>query len=133
MLSDTALGLSPAARQRIRVGYQMIDATDAQAQPLKNELQRFGARQPACRALVALPVPPETLLWSWGESNPRPPSGRRPRYDHSRDLRLYGCRTAGSVGPARGPPPGLSLGSAVFSRRQRSFPPSTTASVARLR
>lgn len=30
----------------------MIDATDAEAQPLKRDLQRFGARQPACRALV---------------------------------------------------------------------------------
>ena len=30
----------------------MIDATDLEAQPLKRELQRFGARQPACRALV---------------------------------------------------------------------------------
>jgi hypothetical protein len=62
--------------------------------------------------------------WSWGESNPRPSSGCRPRYDHSRELRLYGCRTAGSVGPAGGPPPGLSLRPAVFptvsglSRRQ---------------
>jgi hypothetical protein len=31
----------------------MIDATDAEALPLKKELQRFGARQPACRALIA--------------------------------------------------------------------------------
>jgi transposase len=30
----------------------MIDATDAEAQPLKKDLQRFGAKQPACRALV---------------------------------------------------------------------------------
>ena len=30
----------------------MIDATDAEALPLKRDLQRFGARQPACRALV---------------------------------------------------------------------------------
>jgi transposase len=30
----------------------MIDATDAEALPLKKDLQRFGARQPACRALV---------------------------------------------------------------------------------
>jgi transposase len=29
-----------------------IDATDVEAQPLKKELQRFGARQPACRALA---------------------------------------------------------------------------------
>ncbi len=44
--------LSPAGRQRIRVGYQMIDATDAEAIPLKRDLQRFGGRQPACRALA---------------------------------------------------------------------------------
>ena len=30
----------------------MIDATDAQALPLKAELQSFGRRQPACKALV---------------------------------------------------------------------------------
>jgi transposase len=52
MLADTDLLLSPAGRQRITVGYRMIDATDAEAEPLKKELQRFGARQPACRALI---------------------------------------------------------------------------------
>jgi transposase len=52
MLADESLSLSPAGRQRITVGYRMIDATDAEAQPLKKDLQRFGARQPACRALV---------------------------------------------------------------------------------
>jgi transposase len=30
----------------------MIDATDAEALPLKEQLTRFGMRQPACRALV---------------------------------------------------------------------------------
>ena len=30
----------------------MIDATNAQALPLRAELSRFGTRQPACRALV---------------------------------------------------------------------------------
>jgi transposase len=44
--------LTPAARQRIRVGYTMIDAADAEALPLKQQLQRFGTRQAACRALV---------------------------------------------------------------------------------
>lgn len=52
MLADADVQLSPAGRQRITVGYRMIDATDAEALPLKKELQRFGARQPACRALV---------------------------------------------------------------------------------
>jgi transposase len=46
------LQLSPAGRERIEAGYRMIDATDLEAQPLKRDLQRFGARQPACRALV---------------------------------------------------------------------------------
>src|SRR5918994_7851373 len=44
--------LTPAARQRVGVGYTMIDASDAEASPLKEQLQRFGMRQPACRALV---------------------------------------------------------------------------------
>ena len=52
MLADESLSLSRAGRQRITVGYRMIHATDAEAQPLKKDLQRFGARQPACRALV---------------------------------------------------------------------------------
>ena len=52
MLADDALELSPAARERIEAGYRMIDATDLEAQPLKRQLQRFGTRQPACRALV---------------------------------------------------------------------------------
>ncbi len=52
MLADDNLGVSPAARERIDVGYKMIDAADAQALPLKHALQRFGTRQPACRALV---------------------------------------------------------------------------------
>jgi transposase len=52
VLTDPALAISPAARQRIVVGYRMIDATDAEARPLKWELTRFGQRQAACRALV---------------------------------------------------------------------------------
>ena len=53
MLADDNLCLSPAGRERIAVGYRMIEATDAQALPLKHELQRFGSKQPACKALVA--------------------------------------------------------------------------------
>jgi transposase len=51
-LAEPDLQLSPAGRQRITVGYRMIDATDAEAQPLKRDLQRFGVKQPACKALV---------------------------------------------------------------------------------
>jgi transposase len=51
-LAGNDVALSTAARQRIRVGYAMIDATDAEALVLKEQLTRFGMRQPACRALV---------------------------------------------------------------------------------
>ena len=51
-LAGDDVTLTPAARQRVRVGYRMIDASDAEASPLKEQLQRFGMRQPACRALV---------------------------------------------------------------------------------
>jgi transposase len=51
-LATDEVELSEAARQRITTGYRMIDATDGEAKPLKRELQRFGERQPACRALV---------------------------------------------------------------------------------
>jgi transposase len=51
-LSGDEPTLTPAAQQRIRVGYAMIDAGDAEASPLKAQLQRFGKRQPACQALV---------------------------------------------------------------------------------
>ena len=51
-LMGDEVGLSPAGHQRIRVGYAMLEASDAEAQPLKRDLQRFGHRQPACRALV---------------------------------------------------------------------------------
>jgi transposase len=52
MLASKDIVLTEAARQRIRVGYTMIDATDAEALPLKDQLTRFGMRQPACRVLV---------------------------------------------------------------------------------
>jgi len=46
------LELSPAARQRIAVGYRMIDAITVESRPLKADLQRFGRHQPGCGALV---------------------------------------------------------------------------------
>lgn len=52
MVADASLGLSAAARERVEVAYRMIDATDAQALPLKRDLVWFGEHQPACKALV---------------------------------------------------------------------------------
>ena len=51
-LPSDEVDLTPAGRQRVRVGYSMLEATDVEAQLLKRDLQRFGHRQPACRALV---------------------------------------------------------------------------------
>jgi transposase len=51
-LATDQVELSGAARQRIAAGYRMIDATDAEAQPLTRDLQRFVTKQPACRALA---------------------------------------------------------------------------------
>lgn len=53
VLDDPQVELSPAARQRITVGYQMIDATNAQLDPLRAQLRRFASHQPACAALIA--------------------------------------------------------------------------------
>jgi transposase len=52
LLSNTDLEVSPAARQRIRVGYRMIDAIEAEAEALRDQVTRFGRRQKACRALI---------------------------------------------------------------------------------
>jgi transposase len=52
LLASDTVELSRAGQQRVNVGYRMIEATDAEAQPLKHELQRFGQRQPGCRALI---------------------------------------------------------------------------------
>jgi transposase len=52
-LGGATLELSAAARQRLATAYCMIDALDAQAQPLKKQLTVFGTHQPACRTLAA--------------------------------------------------------------------------------
>lgn len=52
-LAGDTVQLTEAARQRIAVGYHMIDATQTVLSPLRAELQRFGRRQPACKALAA--------------------------------------------------------------------------------
>lgn len=41
-----------AATERIEIALRMIEACEAQARPLKNELRRFSRRDPACRALM---------------------------------------------------------------------------------
>jgi transposase len=52
LLSSAEVQLSPAARQRIAIGYRMIDALHSEATALRDEVTRFARRQPACRALM---------------------------------------------------------------------------------
>lgn len=61
--------LSPAGRQRISVGYKMIAAIENELVELRGQLQRFSARQPACRALCQshFGVGPLTAVVSWAE------------------------------------------------------------------
>ena len=56
LLEDDGLEISPAGRQRVLTAYRMIDAITIESRPLKADLQRFGRRQPGCRALVEQPV-----------------------------------------------------------------------------
>jgi transposase len=47
-----ALELPDAARERIEVSLQMIEALDRQLAPLEQSLRRLARRQPGCRALM---------------------------------------------------------------------------------
>lgn len=69
LLGDPSAELSEAARQRITVGYAMLDAADAQLAPLKDQLTRFAAHQPACKALTGahFGVGPLTSVAVWSE------------------------------------------------------------------
>ena len=51
-MSGADVRLSTAARQRIVVGYRMIDAVHSEAEALRDQVSRFGRKQKACRALI---------------------------------------------------------------------------------
>src|SRR4051794_479843 len=48
----TELGLPAAAREQVTVALAVIDALDAQSEPLTRELRAYARRQPGCRALM---------------------------------------------------------------------------------
>ena len=68
-LASDEVQLSEAARQRIAVGYRVIDAIEAEVVPLRRQLCRFSSRQPACRALAEAHygVGPLTAVIAWAE------------------------------------------------------------------
>ena len=69
LLEDPNVELSAAARQRLAVGYRMLDNAHAQLEPLRLQLAHFATRQPACRTLIAdhYGVGPITSLAVWTE------------------------------------------------------------------
>jgi transposase len=68
-LAGETVELSAAGRQRIAAGYQMLDATDAVLIPLRQQIDQFGRRQPACKLLVAshYGIGPLTAVVVWAE------------------------------------------------------------------
>jgi transposase len=68
-LAGDTVQLTPAARQRVAAGYHMIDATQIVLVPLRADIERFGRRQPACKALVAAHygIGPLTAVVAWAE------------------------------------------------------------------
>ncbi|MGH9226798.1 MAG: IS110 family transposase [Acidimicrobiales bacterium] len=68
-LAGDAVQLTAAARERVAAGYHVLDATDAVLLPLRNQLERFGRRQPACKTLVAAHygIGPLTAVVVWAE------------------------------------------------------------------
>lgn len=61
--------LSAAGRQRVEVGYRMIEATNAEIAPLRRDLECFARRQPACRSLIDTHdgIGPITSVALWAE------------------------------------------------------------------
>ncbi len=68
-LASDEVQLSEAARQRIAVGYRVVDAIEAEVVPLRRQLCRFSSRQAACRALAEAHygVGPLTAVIAWTE------------------------------------------------------------------
>ena len=100
------------------------------ASGVSSDVGRVQRRRSTPGAPRAGPRPGSRHGWSWRESNPRPRSGDRTRYDHSRAMWLTGATLPGQLGLR--PPPGLSPGSSVFPDVSGLSLRSSTASVAGL-
>jgi transposase len=61
-------GLSPAGRQAVATALRILDALDAELDPLRKQIAAFADRQPGCRALQAdYGVGPITAAALWTE------------------------------------------------------------------
>lgn len=68
-LQSSQVELTPAARQRVETGYRMIDATQEEIAPLRQQFIRFAKHQPACQALIQthFGIGPLTAIVVWSE------------------------------------------------------------------
>ena len=61
-------GLSPAGRQAVATGLRVLDALDAELDPLRKQITAFADHQPGCRALqAAYGIGPITAAALWTE------------------------------------------------------------------
>src|SRR3954467_9143657 len=61
-------GLSPAGRQAVATALRILDALDAELDPLRKQIAAFADRQPGCRALQAdYGIGPITAAALWSE------------------------------------------------------------------
>lgn len=61
-------GLSPAAHQAVLAALRVVDALEAELQPLRRQIAAFARRHPACQALQAqYGVGPVTAVVIWAE------------------------------------------------------------------
>jgi transposase len=69
LINDPTLEVSPAGRQRIGVGYRMIEATHDELIAVRAQLEKFAKKQYACRALIDnhYGVGPLTSVAVWSE------------------------------------------------------------------
>ena len=65
---EAGTGLSSAGRQAVATALRILDALDAELDPLRREIAAFAARQPGCRALQAdYGIGPITAAALWTE------------------------------------------------------------------
>jgi transposase len=65
---EAGAGLSPAGREAVAAALRILDALDAELDPLRRQIAAFAARQPGCRALQAdYGIGPITATALWTE------------------------------------------------------------------
>jgi hypothetical protein len=94
-------GLSPAGREAVAAALRILDALDAELDPLRRQITAFAARQPGCRALqAAYGIGPITAAALWSEL------GDSARFSASRKAGGTPAWTSPCTPPTANAPPG---------------------------